>query len=112
DPLEDDTEIGPVINTAAAERLSEWVNQAVEAGATLLTGGTYEGLMFQPTILENVTQDMQVMCAEAFGPIVNLLPFSDFEAVLDAVNDSDFGLQAGVYTPDLSRAMLATQRLN
>ena len=68
--------------------------------------------MMQATVLENVEDDMQVMCAEAFGPLVNLVPYSDFDAVLDAVNDSDFGLQAGVYTPSLDKAMQAINTLN
>jgi acyl-CoA reductase-like NAD-dependent aldehyde dehydrogenase len=112
DPLCEETEIGPMINDQASARLASWVAEAVATGAQLLTGGQPDGRMFPPTILTNVTALMKVMCAEAFGPLVNLVSFTDFEAALTAVNDSEFGLQAGVYTPSLARAMRAIQRLN
>lgn len=112
DPIEDATEIGPLIDQKAAERIAQWLKDAERDGATVLTGGGHDGVMFQPTVLEGVRDDMKVMCAEVFGPVVNLIPYSDFDTVLDAVNDSEFGLQAGVYTPDLARAMQAIKRLN
>lgn len=111
-PIEDATEVGPLINDAAAERIDTWVKEAADAGATITTGGTREGRMYVPTVLENVTTDMRVMREEVFGPVVNLLPFRRFEAALDAVNDSAFGLQAGVYTRDLTRATQAIERLD
>lgn len=112
DPMSADTEIGPLINNDAGERLSAWLKSAEEQGAKISTGGQRDGRMMHPTVLENVKDDMQVMCAEAFGPLVNLVPYSDFDAVLDEVNDSDFGLQAGVYTPSLDKAMRAISVLN
>lgn len=112
DPMSADTEIGPLINDDAGKRLSAWVQSAEEQGATISTGGVRDGRMMHPTVLEDVKDDMQVMCAEAFGPLVNLVPYSDFDAVLDEVNDSEFGLQAGVYTPSLDKAMKAIQVLN
>ena len=112
DPLRDDTEIGPMINDQASERIAAWVNEAVGQGAELLAGGQPDGRMFPPTVLANVDESMKVMCAEAFGPLVNIVPFTDFEAALTAVDDSEFGLQAGVFTPSLAHAMRAVQRLN
>ncbi len=112
DPLSDKTDIGPVLNNAAAERIEKWVNEAVQQGAKLVMGGTREGRMMKPTVLEHVTNDMQVMCAEVFGPVVNLIPVDSFEDALTAADDSSFGLQAGVYTHDLNKAMLAVQKLN
>ncbi|MBZ0280470.1 MAG: aldehyde dehydrogenase family protein [Anaerolineae bacterium] len=112
DPLDASTDIGPLINDAAAERVEQWINDAVSQGAVIAVGGGREGRMFQPTVLENVQTDMQVMCAEVFGPVVNLVPFDNFEDALTTADDSAFGLQAGVYTRDLNRAMLAVQRLN
>ncbi len=111
-PLDDKTDIGPLINDAAAERIEQWVEQAKAQGAAISIGGGRQGRMFEPTVLEQVRDDMQVMCAEAFGPLVNLVPFSDFEQALTMADNSDFGLQAGVYTRDLNHAMRAVQRLN
>ncbi|MEO1289390.1 MAG: aldehyde dehydrogenase family protein [Chloroflexota bacterium] len=112
DPMNEATEIGPLINDRAGERLSAWLASAEEQGATISAGGQRQGRMMQATVLENVDNAMQVMCAEAFGPLVNLVPYDDFDAVLDKVNDSEFGLQAGVYTPSLDKAMQAIQTLN
>jgi acyl-CoA reductase-like NAD-dependent aldehyde dehydrogenase len=75
-------------------------------------GGKRDGRMFQPTVIENVTNDMQIMCAEAFGPLVNFVPYDDFEVALAGADGGDFGLQAGVYTSNLNKAMRAIQRLN
>lgn len=112
DPLSDQTDIGPLINDASAERIERWLDEAVSQGASIATGGTHEGRMFAPTVLENVHSGMQVMCAEAFGPLVSLVPFDDFEDALTMADEGNFGLQAGVYTRDLNKAMRAVQRLN
>jgi acyl-CoA reductase-like NAD-dependent aldehyde dehydrogenase len=112
DPLSDATDIGPLINDAAAERIETWIKAAVDQGATIAIGGTREGRMFKPTVLENVKPDMQIMCAEAFGPLVNLVPYDNFEDALAMADDGTFGLQAGVYTRDLNKAMRAVQHLN
>ncbi len=112
DPVEQRTEIGPLINDVAGERIEAWLQEAREMGAAVVAGGQREGRMFQPTILENVTKEMKVMCAEVFGPVVNLVPYSDYDQALADLDDSEFGLQAGIYTPSLSKAMQAIQRLN
>lgn len=112
DPLMAATEIGPLINEAAGERLERWIGDAVAQGARVLVGGQRAGRFFAPTVLENVSEDMTIMCAEAFGPVVNLCPFDDFEEALAAVDASDFGLQAGIFTPHLARALRAVERLN
>jgi acyl-CoA reductase-like NAD-dependent aldehyde dehydrogenase len=112
DPLSDQTDIGPVLNDAAAERIEAWVNEAVQQGATLAIGGGREGRMVHPVVLENVTDAMKVMCAEVFGPVVSFVPFDDFDQALDMADMGDFGLQAGVYTANLNHAMSAVQRLN
>jgi acyl-CoA reductase-like NAD-dependent aldehyde dehydrogenase len=112
DPLSDKTDVGPMISDMAAERVEQWVNEAVSQGATLALGGKREGRLYYPTVLEQVSDEMKVMCAEVFGPVVSLVAYDDFEAALDQVDNSDFGLQAGVFTRDLNKAMRAVQRLN
>ncbi|WP_428261426.1 aldehyde dehydrogenase family protein [Haliangium sp.] len=103
-PRDDDTFIGPMISTSEATRLESWVQAAVDAGATLLCGGTRDGAMLAATLLEGVPRDQKVCAAEAFGPVAVLSPFSDFDAALAEVNDSEFGLQAGVFTRDIYKA--------
>ena len=112
DPADAQTEIGPLITVDATERVEAWVNEAVDAGAVVLCGGERDGHNYQPTVLEQVTPDMRVMKYEVFGPVVNIIPFTDFTAALQAVDDSEFGLQAGVYTQDIGRMMEAVNTLN
>ncbi|NJL94892.1 MAG: aldehyde dehydrogenase family protein, partial [Anaerolineae bacterium] len=112
DPTHEATDLGPLISDAAVERIQNWIAEAVQRGAKVLTGGNTEGRLFRPTVLEDVTEDMTVMCEEVFGPIVNLVPFDDFNAALEAVNASEYGLQAGVFTNDLQHAMLAARKLD
>jgi acyl-CoA reductase-like NAD-dependent aldehyde dehydrogenase len=111
-PLDEATDLGPMINEAAAVRVENWVNEAVGQGASLIAGGLRQGKTYRPTVLENVNKKMKVMCEEVFGPVVNLVPYDDFDSALDEVNDSPYGLQAGVYTHDLDKAMRAVQKLN
>jgi acyl-CoA reductase-like NAD-dependent aldehyde dehydrogenase len=112
DPLEDSTDVGPMITEAAATRVETWVNEAVAGGARVLAGGTRAGSFYEPTVLDNVQADMRVMCEEVFGPVVSLMPYDDFEQALALVDESPYGLQAGVYTNDLNKAMRAVERLN
>jgi acyl-CoA reductase-like NAD-dependent aldehyde dehydrogenase len=111
-PLDDSTDVGPMVSDVAAERVESWVKEAVDQGAELLTGGERDGRMMQPITLEKVQPQMKVMCEEVFGPVVNLIPYDDFDAALDAVNDSAFGLQAGVYTQNLDHMLRAVQKLH
>lgn len=103
-PLEEDTFIGPVIDDKAASRIEAWIQSAVKNGATLLCGGGRNGVMVEPTLLENVPRDEPVYCQEVFGPVAVLSRFTDFDAALAEVNDSAYGLQAGVFTRDLYKA--------
>lgn len=111
DPLAEDTFIGPMISEKEAARLGGWIEQATKAGATLLCGGTRSGAMLDPTLLENVPATEPAAANEAFGPLAILSCFDDFDAALDEVNDSAFGLQAGVFTRDLYKAHRAWDRL-
>lgn len=111
DPKDESTFIGPMISEKEASRLHGWVESAVTAGATLLCGGGREGSMLEATLLEGVPAGEDVVCQEAFGPVAILSPFSDFDEALDQVNDSVFGLQAGIFTRDLYKAQAAWDRL-
>jgi acyl-CoA reductase-like NAD-dependent aldehyde dehydrogenase len=111
DPKDEDTFIGPMISERAAKRLEGWINKAVDGGAELLCGGGREGAMLQATVLEDVPCDRAVWCREAFGPVAVLKRFSGFDEALAIVNDSPFGLQAGVFTRDLYKAHKAWDEL-
>lgn len=111
DPKDRDTFIGPMISEQEAARLKGWIDDAVEAGATLLCGGERKGNMLEATLLENVPHDANANREEAFGPLANLSQFSDFSEALDQVNDSKFGLQAGIFTRDLHQVLDAWDRL-
>ena len=112
DPKEEDTFVGPVISDAEADRMERWINSAVAAGAMLLCGGTRDGRMIAPTLLENVPKSEPAYAEEFFGPMALLAPFSDFDQAIAEVNDSRFGLQAGVFTRDIYKAQNAWDRLD
>jgi acyl-CoA reductase-like NAD-dependent aldehyde dehydrogenase len=111
DPKDEQTFIGPMISEKEATRLDGWIQDALAAGGTLLCGGKRDGAMLEATLLEGVPRGETVVCQEAFGPVAVLSPFSDFDAALAEVNDSDFGLQAGIFTRDLYRAQRAWNQL-
>ena len=111
-PRDEDTFIGPMISEGEAQRLHGWVQDAVAAGGTLLCGGQRDGAMLDATLLENVPAGTSVCTEEAFGPVAVLSRFNDFDQALRAVNDSTFGLQAGVFTRDLYKAQKAWDELD
>jgi len=101
DVLDDRVEVGPLISLDAAERVERWIQEAVAAGAQVLTGGTRTGLYVEPTVLAHTTPEMKVNCEEVFAPLVTVTPFRRIEDAVAAVNDSPYGLQAGIFTRDL-----------
>lgn len=111
DPKKEDTFIGPMISEKEAQRLHGWIVDASERGATVLCGGNLEGTMLEATLLENVDEDASVCTEEAFGPVAVLSKFSDFSAALDEINNSVFGLQAGIFTRDIYKAHQAWDKL-
>jgi len=111
DPRLEDTFIGPIISEDEARRVEAWVQRAVDAGATLLCGGRREGAFVEATLLEDVPRDQPVVCEELFGPVAVLSRFARFDDALAEVNDSRFGLQAGVFTRDLYKAHRAWDEL-
>ncbi|MEH6788985.1 aldehyde dehydrogenase family protein [Parasphingorhabdus sp.] len=112
DPKERDTFIGPMISEGEAKRLHGWIESAVAGGATLLCGGDRKGNMLEATLLENVDTKADAYREEAFGPLALLSKFSDFKAALEEVNDSKFGLQAGIFTRDLFKTLDAWDHLD
>jgi acyl-CoA reductase-like NAD-dependent aldehyde dehydrogenase len=110
-PHERETFIGPMISEKEANRLKGWIDEAVAAGATLLCGGKLDGAMLEATLLENVPEVCAANREEAFGPLANLSRFSDWSEALELVNDSKFGLQAGLFTRDIHKVLDAWDRL-
>jgi acyl-CoA reductase-like NAD-dependent aldehyde dehydrogenase len=111
DPTDPTTDLGPMVDEAAARRTRAWIDEAVAAGARVLIGGTAEGLFFKPTVLEDAPLSAKVCSAEAFAPLAVVFGFSDFGQAIRMVNDSVFGLQTGVFTNDLANAWRAFQEL-
>jgi len=111
DPLDEATDVGPMISEAAAREVEEKINRAVAEGGRVLCGGTRKGQMVEPAILENVKPELPLSRLEAFAPVVVVYPYKEFEAALEAVNDSLYGLQAGVFTGDLNKAFQAFEML-
>jgi len=111
DPKDRNTFIGPMISAKEAGRLKNWIDAAVAAGATLLAGGGCEGAMLEPALLENVPRTADLYCEEAFGPAVILSKFSEWDDALNEVNDSKFGLQAGLFTRDIHKVLNAWDKL-
>jgi len=111
DPLNEETFIGPMISESEAKRLETWIQLAVEQGANLLCGGQRNGAMLQASILENVPTESPINAEEAFGPVSILSSFDDFDQALADVNNSQFGLQAGIFTRDIYKAHKAWDEL-
>lgn len=107
DPLDPATDVGPMIDEANAIRAEAWVREAVEGGAILATGGQRAGALMAPTVLLGTSSTMRVNCDEVFGPITTVRSYLDFEAALLTLNDSPYGLQAGLFSHDLRRIMRA-----
>ena len=111
DPLDESVDVGPLIRERDAVRAAAWVEEAVKAGARLLCGGTRTGSMLEPTVLTGTSPDMKVNCQEIFGPVVTVEPYASFDEALRRVNDSAFGLQAGLFTRDIKLVFQAFEEL-
>ncbi|MDA8228308.1 MAG: aldehyde dehydrogenase family protein [Desulfitobacterium hafniense] len=110
-PFDSATDVGPMISDKEAARAEQWVKEALSEGATLVYGGKREGRLFEPTILSRTKAQMNVRCSEVFAPIIIVEPFNTFEEGIELVNNSQFGLQAGVFSNDLSHVLEAAQKL-
>ncbi|HET8606755.1 MAG TPA: aldehyde dehydrogenase family protein [Gaiellaceae bacterium] len=111
DPLDEATDVGPLIDADNAVRVEQWIAEAVDAGATLLTGGGRDGNVVEPTILADLDPAMRVSCEEVFGPVIGLTRYSDPLEAIDAAGDSEFGLQAGLFTNDMRLVDAAFDRI-
>jgi aldehyde dehydrogenase (NAD+) len=111
DPWDDGTDVGPLIDEAAARRVETWVSDAVAAGAKVLTGGTRDGATFAPTVLVDVPADAKVSCEEVFGPVLVIEAVDGVDEAFAKVNASRYGLQAGVFTRNLQTAFRAHREL-
>jgi acyl-CoA reductase-like NAD-dependent aldehyde dehydrogenase len=111
DPSDRATDLGPMIDEKAASRSEKWIQDAVEAGATVVTGGKANGRFLEPTIIEGASRESFVCSREAFAPLVNLFPVRSFGEAITQVNDSVFGLQAGIFTNKLEHALYAFESI-
>jgi glyceraldehyde-3-phosphate dehydrogenase (NADP+) len=111
DPLAEDTDVGPMISIAAAERAESWIREALDRGGELVCGGNREGALFTPTVLRHVPHECRVCSEEAFAPLVVINAVEDLDQAIGMVNDSRYGLQAGIFTTDLASALEAAKRI-
>jgi acyl-CoA reductase-like NAD-dependent aldehyde dehydrogenase len=111
DPADDDTDVGPLISASDRDRVLEWIEEARSQGATVLTGGALEGELLRPTVIADAPPQAKVSCEEVFGPVCTVTPFDSVEEAVALANGTRFGLQAGVFTTDLSRALTLAQAL-
>jgi acyl-CoA reductase-like NAD-dependent aldehyde dehydrogenase len=111
DPLDPETDVGPLISSQDIERVHEWIAEAKELGGTVLTGGNYEGAVYQPTVLANVPKHARCVSSELFAPVTILFSYKDFADAIKEVNDTRYGLQAGVFTSNMNNIMRAFNRL-
>ena len=111
DPMDPDTDVGPLISLQDAERVENWIQEALSQGARLVTGGRRDGVVVQPTLLADVNQEMRVCKEEVFGPVASLAVYDQLEQALELANDTVYGLQAGIFTRNIHTAWQAAQAL-
>jgi aldehyde dehydrogenase (NAD+) len=111
DPLDPTVDVGPLIDPEAVDRVAEWVDEAIAGGATALCGAERRDPFYTPTVLVDTQPEMSVVCREVFGPVIAVTPYQTFEEAIVQVNESRYGLHAGVFTRDIARAFLAHRDL-
>jgi acyl-CoA reductase-like NAD-dependent aldehyde dehydrogenase len=111
DPSSELTDISALINSRETERIEQWIHEAEQGGATIVTGGKREGTILRPTIMANGHPKLSLSCNEAFGPVVLVKSYKNWDEAIELINDSDYGLQAGVYTTSVHKAFDAFERL-
>jgi acyl-CoA reductase-like NAD-dependent aldehyde dehydrogenase len=111
DPADEETDVGPVIDRDARDRILEWIDEARAAGAEILTGGELEGELIRPTVVAKASPELKVSCEEVFGPVVVVNPYETLDEAIELANGTRYGLQAGIFTSSLDAAFEAAQRL-
>ena len=111
DPLDETTDVGPLIDSGARDRVLEWIEEARDAGAEILTGGTLEDGLIRPTVIANAAPELKVSCEEVFGPVCTVTAYDTLDEAIELANGTRYGLQAGIFTRDLKTAFAAAQRL-
>jgi len=112
DPFDEETIYGPMITEGDAKRAESWIKEAKETGANILCGGRREGAVLEPTVIENAANNLKVKCNEVFAPVFTIEKFSKFEEAVAEVNNSRYGLQAGVFTNNLQHVMYAFNNIH
>ena len=111
DPADEETDVGPLIARSERDRVLAWIDEARERGATILTGGTLEGRLVRPTVVERPPADTHLACDEAFGPVCTLQPYGTLDEAIALANGTRYGLQAGIFTSDVKAALRAASAL-
>jgi acyl-CoA reductase-like NAD-dependent aldehyde dehydrogenase len=111
DPADDDTDVGPVIDEDARDRILEWIEEARNGGAEILAGGELDGELIRPTVIANTRPELKVSCEEVFGPVVTVNPYDSLDEALELANGTRYGLQAGIFTANVRTALRAAQEL-
>jgi acyl-CoA reductase-like NAD-dependent aldehyde dehydrogenase len=111
-PFEEDTIVGPMITEQEAQRAEKWIDEARKSGANILTGGGRNGAVLEPTIIEDASNELNVKCSEVFAPVMTIERFSSFEDAVSEINNSRFGLQAGVFTNDMKKVLYAYNNIH
>jgi acyl-CoA reductase-like NAD-dependent aldehyde dehydrogenase len=111
DPADEETDVGPVIDEGARERILEWIDEARSGGAEILVGGKLEGELIRPTVIANAGSDLKVSCEEVFGPVVTVNPYGALDEAIELANGTRYGLQGGIFTSNVQTAFRAAQEL-
>ncbi len=111
DPYDEKTDVASMITQSDAEKIEKWIREAVDGGAVILTGGDRDKAVLKPTVLTNTSAEMKVNAMEVFAPLITITKFSDFKKAVEEVNNSDFGLQAGVFTKNIDNAFYAFEKI-
>jgi acyl-CoA reductase-like NAD-dependent aldehyde dehydrogenase len=111
DPADEETDVGPVIDAGARERILDWIGQARNGGAKVLAGGELDGELIRPTVIGEAAPELNVSCDEVFGPVCTVNPFDSLDEAFELANGTRFGLQAGIFTAELKTALRAAEAL-